>query len=171
MMPSYVLGILAQGNCPALVRGGVFVSHENAFFAWDRIGLEGVRQAVRRQSQESGCSSAKALLIMAVRALSSLETADDWLLLPEWLDLSTENVWYDAPGKRVLFCLAEKDAVRKSDPESRCLMVFGFLMQLAALEAPEVYPYLKKLSERTDEEHMSYAGIKKELSRRLTGPG
>ena len=171
MTPSYVSGILAQGNCPALVKGGVFSSQGRTFFAWDRSGLVRIRGAVRREAQEKGCSSAKAFLAMAARAASSSETADDWLIPPECLDLSTENVWYDPSGKRVLFCLAEHPEAYECPGTDRTRQFFAFLLQLSALEAPAAYPYVEKLSKRAEEEHLSFAAIKKELSRRLTGLG
>ena len=170
-MPSYVSGILAQGNCPALVKGGVFSSQGRTFFAWDKSGLAGICSAVRREPQENGCSSAKAFLAMAVRTVSSFETADDWLIPSECLDLSAENVWYDPAEKRVLFCLSECPAEKGDKDTGRIRQLFGFLMQLSALEAPEVCPYIEKLSKRAVEEHLSFSAIKKELSQRFMGPG
>ena len=171
MIPSYALGILAQGNCPALVKGGVFSSQDRVFFAWDRSGLTGIRKAVAIESQKNGCSSAKAFLAVSVRTAASFEAADDWLLPPECLDTSPENVWYDPLEKRVLLCLAEKSAAQNDTQNSMPFALFELLLQLAAFEAPEVYPYIKKLSKRAKEENLPLSAIKKELSQRLIGPG
>lgn len=171
MMPQYVQGILAQGNCPALVSGGVFSSQGRTFFAWDRSGLISIRQAAKRESLRLGCSSARAFLALAVRVAAAFEEAYDWLIPQECLDVSPDRVWYNVSEKRVVFCLAEGNAADADRSKSPSFALFELLLELAALEVPEAYPFMEKLSERAAEEHLSFSAIKKELSLRLTGPG
>ena len=161
-MPSYVPGILVQGNCPALVRGGVFSAGGADRIVWDKSGLTDIRSAVRAAAKQSRCSSARAFLMTAVLAASAAAEADDWLIPQECLDMSAANVWYDKTENRIRFCLAE-DGWGGS--------FFGLLLELAASEAPEAVSYIVKLADRAQTEHLSFAAIKKELSQRLTGPG
>ena len=162
-MPSYVLGILAQGNCPALVRGGVFSAGGETAISWDRSGLTDIRHAVKAEAKRLGCSNARAFLKLSVIVFSAAAEAEDWLIPLECLDTSSDNVWYDAAEGKVRFCLAANS--------SRGSSLFELLLQLSAGEAPEVYPYIAKLKDRAETEHLSFAAIKKELSRRLIGPG
>lgn len=160
-MKEYVCGILSQGNCPALVKGGIFRVGEKDFFAWDKNGLMDVRQAIRTSSLRGGCSGAKAFLKVSVLIVSAVCEAEDWLITQEDLDFSPDNVWYSPSQKRVMLCLSEDG----------CSTMFGLLYQLASLEAPEAIPYIERLRKKAGEESLSLEAIKKELSLRLTGPG
>ena len=164
MIPSYAAGILMQGNCPALVRGGVFSAENENRFVWDRSGLMDVRHAVISEEKRCGCSRARAVLMVSVLILSAASEAADWLIPAEFLDLSPENVWFDPSERKVRFCLAENTGTHFDS-------IFDLLLRLSALEAPETHAYLSKLKEKAETEHSHLETIKKELSLRLTGPG
>ena len=160
-MKEYVRGILSQGNCPALVKGGVFRTGDEDRLAWEKSGLMDVRQALKAEILRGGCSSAKAFLKISVLIAAAVSEAEDWLIAQEDLDFSTGNVWYSPSERRVQFCLAGEDGGS----------LFELLYQLADLQAPEALPYIEKLGKKAKEENLSPAAIKKELSLRLTGPG
>jgi len=102
-IPEYVLGILSQGDCPALVRGGRFYYNQVPFVVQDTSGLINLEEYLVLQS----IGSLK--LIMLLKAYyKALDCLKDWLVPFDVLDYDMRNIWISPDDYGIRFCLKKQ---------------------------------------------------------------
>ena len=115
MENEYILEILIQGNCPALVPGTWFSDGQAKLLVWDTGGLIDLYKAAAGFHTPRGQEHSLPFVLDLVRkALFSVYTAEDWLIPDEMLDISPGGAWLDPVSDLVRFRLREN----ASDPET-----------------------------------------------------
>ena len=112
METDYVYGILAQGNCPALVPGAWFSDGKKRVPVWDTSGLLDAFGLASGAVLCSGFSQGLRSLLELVRmSFLALHAAEDWLIPAEYLDTDPGGVWFDPSEKTVRFRLLDEGSI------------------------------------------------------------
>ena len=110
MSSEYIYDILAQGNCPALVRGGCFCIGNERTLAWDTKGLVKACDAAGSGSTALGRRSMRVFdSSLAGRIAMALKVADDWLIPMQMIDTCADGIWIDPGNFSVRFKLLGSD--------------------------------------------------------------
>lgn len=117
METDYIYEILMQGNCPALAKGMYCVKGDSREMYWDHSGSYDLFSFL---SCRIGTSCAGTLNSSVIRIsagiITSVKTADDWLIPCEMLDISREGMRYIPEEGRVVFRITDKEKQKPRAP-------------------------------------------------------
>ena len=128
MEDDYVYEILSQGNCPALVSGGVYYDGSVRKVFWDRSSLSDAYRLLEGRSEGPGLySQSPSFMSLLAFGFMALDAADDWLIPMNRLFLAPGGVWYDPKSRRVRFMVSEPFTDEELGPaEAAVLLAEGF---------------------------------------------
>ena len=161
-MDSYVYGIAAQGNCPALLPAACYTADGKAVIAWDRSGCEPLSEAFERFHAGSARSSAASMLRLAVALFAAADCAWDWLIPPAYLDNDPCNIWYNAERRQIQFCI--KEGICGADLiTADASGLFEAAELIAADHSPAALSCLETIKKEAARRHLSLRQIIKQL--------